>query len=357
MTWQSNDGDFLATDLKHDIENRLVDAIKEAQASVEISIYSLNDSKVLEALKQKAEAGVKVQVVLDAATTPYAVKKLGPNVHTTLYQSRGLMHHKIMLLDGEELWLGSANLTSDSLRVHSNLVHKLKCPELCHFVHEKLMAMHSEGLKRKFPHKSFKINDQNLEMWFLPDDQMASERILELIHSAQKTIQVAMYTFTRLDFAKSLIEKAHAGIQVEVIMDNGMAEGVCKKVVNAFQGTDVKLYASAGKALLHNKMMVVDGKILEHGSANWTKAAFTQNDDYFIVLYDLKADQQQALVNLWQALLNRSQRHPSNLRSSDMEKWDAWWKFPLLQEIIRSLKSTKPTFASTLPIPTSPSKM
>lgn len=353
MTWQTPEGDFLATDLKHDMESRFVEAIKEAKESIEISIYSLNDMKVLEALKQKADAGLKVHVVLDAATTPYAIKKLGPNVQATLYQSRGLMHHKIMLLDGAELWLGSANLTNDSLRVHSNLVHKIKCPGLCQFVHEKMMSMHTEGLKKKFLHRAFNVDDQTLEMWFLPDDQYASHRILDLIHSAQKTIQVAMYTFTRLDFAKSLIEKAQAGIQVEVILDNGMAEGVCKSVVDAFKGTDVKLYASSGKALLHNKMMVVDGKILEHGSANWTKAAFTQNDDYFIVLYDLKADQQQELVHLWQALLNRSQRHPSNLRSSDMAKWDEWWKYPLLQEIIKSLKSMKPTFVSTLPTPMS----
>ena len=38
------------------------------------------------------------------------------------------MHRKVLLVDGEEVWLGSANMTRDSLRMHGNLMVGIKDP-------------------------------------------------------------------------------------------------------------------------------------------------------------------------------------------------------------------------------------
>ena len=216
------------------------------------------------------------------------------------------MHHKILVIDHSEIWLGSANMTRESLRTHSNLMQRITHPPLALWLEEKLTAMKSIGLKQRFQHKTFSVDNQTLECWFLPDDPEGSLRLKELIRSAKKTVQVAMYTFTRLDFAETLIQASRRGVKVEVILDKSMADGACKKVADLLKNSSVSLFTSEGKALLHTKMMIVDGTTLEHGSANWTKAAFSRNEDYFIILNDLTPDQQKKLSALWQALLKRS---------------------------------------------------
>ena len=42
--------------------------------------------------------------------------------------------------------------------------------------------------------------------------------------------------------------------------------------------------------------------ILEIGSANWTKAAFKQNDDCFLIIHDLADEQRQSMQKLWRTI-------------------------------------------------------
>ena len=57
--------------------------------------------------------------------------------------------------------------------------------------------MDDEGHSTPLPHCCFKADSTDLELWVLPEDRDASKRIIELIRSAKKTIQVAMFTWTR----------------------------------------------------------------------------------------------------------------------------------------------------------------
>lgn len=304
--WNTTPPPFYSTDLNRNLEGALVQDIYGAKKSIFLSSYNVSSQKIIQALRSSAARGILTEVLVDRNASFDAVAKLGKDVRTLSLDGKGLMHHKILIIDQKDVWLGSANMTRESLRTHSNFMQKVSSPALALWIEDKLTSMKVNGLKRRFPHKIFSINNQTLEFWFLPDDPGGSLRIKELIRSAKKTIKVAMYTFTRMDFADTLIRAAQRGVDVQVVMDRNMCDGACKRVVDLLTHSQVKLFISEGKALLHNKMMVVDDQILEHGSANWTKAAFTQNEDYFIVLYDLTADQKKELGDLWQALLKRS---------------------------------------------------
>lgn len=305
-SWKGVEPQFLLTDLKCPMETTFVESLYRARRSIWISVYALTDVKVIEALKSKAKEGVVIEVIADKHTQPNLRERLGKQIITTLLEGKGLMHHKIAVIDEEMSWLGSANYTGESLRTHSNLMQMFVSKNLARALIDKITSLKSHGLKKLFPHKNFTIGKQTIELWFLPDDPEASVRIKDLIRSAKKTIRVAMYTFTRSDFAETLNQAVRRGVKVEVFMDSSMCEGASKRVKETLVYGGVKVYISNGLALLHHKMMVIDDKILEQGSANFTKAAFTQNDDYFTIQYDLLPAQVKELNQLWDALTNRS---------------------------------------------------
>ncbi len=111
-----------------------------------------------------------------------------------------------------------------------------------------------------------------------------------------------MFTFTRQDFAQAIIQAAKRGVKTEVVIDHQSAKGASAKVVALLQKAGVSVSLSQGSALLHHKFLYIDGKVLENGSANWTKAAFTQNDDCFLILHELNDSQKQQMEKLWKVI-------------------------------------------------------
>lgn len=326
LFWHESAPPFYATDLNNGLEQALIKSIESSQSSIAISVYSFSDKGIIRALRKKAEEGIKIEVTVDPTASRGIEKKLGPLIKIFPVKSKGLMHQKLIVIDDKKVWLGSANLTQDALRSQSNLMQEVTSAPLAAFVKEKIKSLYTPGRKKKFPHKVFSYNNQNLEFWFLPDDDKASIKIKDLIRSSQKSIKIAMYTFTRLDFAEALIKAEERGVNVEVILDQSQCDGACQRLVNKLKHSAVKLYGSDGSALMHNKLMIIDDQILVNGSANWTKAAFNQNEDYFFVLYDLSRAQKEALEKIWKALLYRASALLTIKAASDAPKKPATTK-------------------------------
>jgi phosphatidylserine/phosphatidylglycerophosphate/cardiolipin synthase-like enzyme len=212
------------------------------------------------------------------------------------------MHQKILVTDNNRVWIGSANMTTQSLRVHGNLVVGFFSPELASLMHDKAESMIKTGIKKEITHKDFRINEQQIEIWFLPEDREAIYRLQKIIQAAKKSIQVAMFTWTRHDLAEDLIEAHKRGINVEVALDRNSAGGVSKKVAKLLEKEGIPLTLNSGSGLLHHKMMVVDDETLVVGSANWTLAAFEKNNDCFLVIYPLNEEQKNTLERMWKVM-------------------------------------------------------
>ena len=117
-----------------------------------------------------------------------------------------------------------------------------------------------------------------------------------------------MFTFTRQDFAASLIEAKERGINTEVVIDSNSTFGASGKVAKLFRDNDFSFRRSSnGDQLLHHKLMIIDDHTLVCGSANWTLAAFTKNDDCFFVLYNLNEKQIKQLSKLWTVIISESE--------------------------------------------------
>jgi cardiolipin synthase A/B len=289
-----------------DLTHLFQHAITSAKQSITLVIYALTDPQIIHALQTQSESGIQVYIVCDARASPGISHRL-PRATIVKRTGSGLMHQKILIIDNKQIWVGSANMTTSSLNVHSNLVMGIENPALAQALTERAKSMDEAGGYSPLLHRETQAGDQNLELWVLPDDPNAVKRMIDLFRSAQKSIKVAMFTWTRVDFTEELIEAAKRGVQVEAVIDRYSGKGASAKIVRLLEQNGIPVRLSTGNKLMHNKLAYIDDTILVNGSANWTNAAFKENDDFFIVLYPLTSEQQTKLNKLWSAIVRDSE--------------------------------------------------
>lgn len=289
-----------------DLKASIIQSIRQAKSSVLLIIFTLKDPDVIAELRKKAESGVTVTVICDAKASREAKEGLGKHVDLLRRFSEGHMHPKILVIDDEQVWIGSANMTTESLNHHANLVTGLTSKELASHIWNKANSLHEYSREDCLSYYDCDVNGHRVEMSFQPGDGKGKERIKQMLRSAQKTIRVGMFAFTRFDFARELIQAKKRGVSVEVALDLGMSRGAGSKVVAMLKKEGIPLRFNDGRHLLHHKFAYIDSKCLINGSANWTKAAFTQNDDCFIILHNLTENQVAQMERLWKGILQET---------------------------------------------------
>lgn len=300
-----------------DLTQLFTQSIRSGKKSITMVIFALLDPQVIRALNDKSEEGVSVYIVCDAKASPGITKKL-PKAEIVRRAGKGLTHQKILVIDDNKIIIGSSNLTTDSLRTHGNLVIGIENPALAQALSAKIKSMDEGGGSTPLTHRQATVGAQTVELWVLPDDPSAVKRMIELFRSATKSVKVAMFTWTRIDFTEELIQASKRGVKVEVVLDRYTGKGASAKIVRMLSEAGISVRLSTGKGLLHHKFAYIDDTTLVNGSANWTNSAFKVNDDCFIVLYPLTLKQQEKMNRLWQVIQTESEK-PGAL-SSDTVK-------------------------------------
>lgn len=292
-----------------DLTKLYVDTIQSAKQSIAIAIYSLKNPEIIDALKGSCLEGKQVSIVCDAQASKGITKHFaGKSIQIVRRAGEGLTHQKIVVIDDERVLLGSSNFTTESLAVHGNLVLGLENTALATSLSKKIKSMDEDTKSTPLLHQNAMIGSQEVELWVLPDDPQAAQRLKSLIQAAKKTLRVAMFTWTRQDLAEEAIKAHKRGIHVEAIIDRYSGNGASAKVVKALSGAGIPVRLSTSKGLMHHKFAIIDDEILVNGSANWTLNAFKSNDDCFLILHDLTTDQQKKLNEVWSVLSAQSEK-------------------------------------------------
>lgn len=267
-------------------------ALKRAQKSIFIEIFSLTDQKILQLLHEKARSGIKIEILTDRQYLAQTKLKLPSNVRVTAGSNQGLMHRKVVIIDDEWVWAGSANFTWESLSMHHNLLMGVHSPLLASFITDPSAPEEGRVL----------IAGQNLEIWNLPKAETGPQRIIDEIDHARSEITIAMFTWTRTDIIDALIQAKKRGIKVQIVLDRRASEGGSQKAYELLvrEGFDVRL--SLGPQLMHHKFMLIDKKRLFFGSVNWTAGGFAHNRDILLYLPLLTEHQEQTMQTLWNNL-------------------------------------------------------
>jgi phosphatidylserine/phosphatidylglycerophosphate/cardiolipin synthase-like enzyme len=203
--------------------------------------------------------------------------------------SPGIMHKKVLIIDDKLVFLGSANLTETSLRLHDNLVIGCYSEELSYFLQQSARPYHKMNLGGK-----------NIEVWSLPQKHKgALSRVIQELKLAKESIKISMFTFTCEKILQTLIEAKKRGIGVEVAIDYYSARGASKNAIDYLRSHHIPIIEGNQGKLLHHKWCLIDEQTLILGSTNWTNAAFSKNDDCIIFIKNLNKKDISSINNIW----------------------------------------------------------
>jgi phosphatidylserine/phosphatidylglycerophosphate/cardiolipin synthase-like enzyme len=111
---------------------------------------------------------------------------------------------------------------------------------------------------------------QDQDVCFTPGEP-CEMKLLRFIQSAKKSIDVAIYDINLERVVESLIQTSRK-LEVRVVIDRKQAktrESLAKELIRS--GVHVRLGHQRG--IMHNKFMIVDRKMVETGSFNYTHGA------------------------------------------------------------------------------------
>jgi len=126
--------------------------------------------------------------------------------------------------------------------------------------------------------------------------------LVEEIENAQTSIDIAMYEFKWYENNNSvtelrdmLAERAEQGIKIRMILDQSKWYGKVTDLSKenqktgeylAEKGIEVKL--DSEKTTTHDKLVIIDNKIVFVGSHNWGSSALTRNNEASVKIEDEK---------------------------------------------------------------------
>ena len=301
---------FYSNQTRQDLRLTFRKAIQSAKHSIHINMYALTDPLLLKWLKKKASSHLHVTLYFDPRAGHV---ESAPYFDAIPLKTQGLMHQKILIIDNELVFLGSANMTTSSLVLHDNLTLGFYSPLLAQFLKDPLH--HEPHLPRKkIPSHApllFQIGSQQGELWLLPDKQgNALARLIQELDSASKTIFISMFTLTHPIITESLISAKKRGVDVRLCIDFYAGRGASSKAIKRLKEENIPILFSQGQQLLHHKWALIDSQKLIVGSTNWTKSAFTKNRDCLLFLKELSSDQRAYLKGLWKIVVSDGRKDP-----------------------------------------------
>lgn len=272
----------------------ICDSIRLAQTELFFCIYKISSPKIIEAILERANAGVRVLLQYQFISNHESLLS-HPNIILQQFESRrdALLHRKNLVIDNWLAILGSANFADGAFTRDINIVAIVKSPSLCQRIQERSSGPCTAGL-------------QQLDYYILTRHKSSRtlQNIVTAIHSAEKTIRIAMFILSNRTILAALHEAAQRGVQVSVIVNPRDKHTPFEILHNL--GSSVDLYEAVCEGFLHCKACCIDLKTLILSSANWTRRGVQFNIEDLLIIHKPTRRQLAVFFNLWGEILSSS---------------------------------------------------
>jgi hypothetical protein len=130
------------------------------------------------------------------------------------------------------------------------------------------------------------VSPMPTEVFFSPNAG-ASSKIVQEINQTQRTIDIAIYSFTRDEIADALMAAKDRGVRVRILADSSQANGTGSDIARLeAAGFQLKRTNGGSGGILHHKYAIFDGRLLVTGSYNWSTNAEENNDENALFIRD-----------------------------------------------------------------------
>ena len=344
-----------------DLEAFILRGINSAQREILVAVQELSLPKVAEALVRRQSEGVIVRVILEntysspwsqehaADLSPHQrlrntqLQKLGwgdavaimqqarvPMIDDTADGSKGsgLMHHKFMVIDRQEVITGSTNFTPscvhgdpDDPRTLGNVNHLLRfqSPALAEIFATEFNRMWGDGpggaadshfgvAKQEGSPQVVQIGATSVGVLFAPHRRRDANNGLALIDNllakTHRSLDLALFVLSEQRLANTMAALPQRGVTIRLLADPGFANRSFSEVLDLL-GTrlpDHRCMLEAGNKpwqqplagvgtprlpsgdKLHHKLAIIDDERIITGSFNWSPSAAFQNDETLLVI-------------------------------------------------------------------------
>lgn len=285
------------------MDEALLGLLDGAKSSIDIAIYDLKETSIIDALIHAHERGVTVRMVGDADEAEdwgyLAIEEAG--IPQSLRETSGIMHNKFVVVDERVVWTGSTNLTYNGLYRNNNdalLLDSIPLAEEFVAEFEQMFIDGVFGAKKDDANTTNTVpfNDDNVAFYFAPQHDSV-EVMQALIQEADHSALFMVFSFTHSTLTEALSDALADGVEVAGILDEGQTRPWYSQD-EALAQAGIPLYLDGNKnadgfagGKLHHKALIVDAgtdsdPFVVTGSFNWSKSADTKNDENLVVIRD-----------------------------------------------------------------------
>ena len=280
------------------IIDKLIGYIDAAQTSIDLAAFETNLTPVAEALIRAHERGVVVRWITDDENGRDADGEEGRG-QFALLEAAGIevrddlrsafMHNKFILIDGQLLWTGSMNLTTnDVFRNNNNVVVLLSPAAVAVYARE-----FEEMWNGQFgPRSPSNVNGQTvmtaaglpITIRFAPEDE-PFDSLIQLVSLANESIRFMAFSFTEDELGAMMRQRAAEGVIVQGIFETRASETQYSEMPAMFcEGLEVRQDGNPGT--FHHKVVIIDDFVVITGSMNFSDNAADSNDENVIAIAD-----------------------------------------------------------------------
>ncbi len=281
-------------DIRGTIPEVLVERINNAQESILIAAFEFDLLPVADALLAASERGVRIRwmtddehgLEVDEEELGLFKKLEDAGVEVRADDRPELMHNKFLVFDGQSVWTGSTNLTENGNFRNNNNTLLIDSPELARIYEREFEEMWNGEFGASAPsninQQSLTIQGTPIQVLFAAEDHVISA-LVPLVESAEKSIHFMAFSFTHDELGQAMLERAEAGVDLQGIFETRGSETEYSELTNLYcAGLPVR--QDGNPRSMHHKVMVIDGRIVITGSANFSNNADQFNDENVLII-------------------------------------------------------------------------
>lgn len=283
-------------DVQSSIEGRLIEKINAAQSSIHIASFEFDLTPVAEALIAAKQRGVDVRWVtddehgLEADSEPghgqfAMLEKAGIEVRSD--SRSALMHNKFWIFDNQIVWTGSTNITENGIFKQNNNTLVIQSRELATIYEREFQEMWDGQFgptsTSQLNEQTTVLNGSQIVVVFTSEDPALEQAIVPMVQSAKKSIRFLAFSFTDYPLADAMSQRAQAGVDVAGVFER-VGSDTDASELKTLVCRNVPVRRDGNPSFLHDKVIIVDERIVVTGSLNFSTNAEESNDENVLII-------------------------------------------------------------------------